>query len=90
LIKIREATLRIETLTFMNVHGRIVNLLLQLADKKEGGILSLEKLTHQEIANMVGASREMVSRIMKDLRSCGYIEIGKRRIAIRKKFLLSF
>ncbi|KJS28886.1 MAG: hypothetical protein VR64_22495 [Desulfatitalea sp. BRH_c12] len=90
LIKIREATLRIETLTFMNVHGRIVNLLLQLADKNERGILSLEKLTHQEIANMVGASREMVSRIMKELRSCGYIEIGKQRIEIRKKFPITF
>jgi CRP/FNR family transcriptional regulator, cyclic AMP receptor protein len=90
LIKLREATLRIENLTFMNVYGRIVNLLLQLADKQAGGVLSLERLTHQEIANMVGASREMASRIMKELHSTGYIEIDDRRIAIRKKFPTSF
>jgi CRP/FNR family transcriptional regulator, cyclic AMP receptor protein len=90
LIKLREATIRIESLTFMNVYGRIVNLLLQMADKQAGGVLSMERLTHQELANMVGASREMVSRIMKELHSAGYIEIDDRRIAIRKKFPTSF
>jgi CRP/FNR family transcriptional regulator, cyclic AMP receptor protein len=90
LIKLREATIRIENLTFMNVYGRIVNLLLQLADKQADGVLSLERLTHQEIANMVGASREMASRIMKELYSTGYIGIDDRRIVIRKKFPTSF
>ena len=44
-----------------------------------------EKLTQQELANMVGASREMVSRILKDLTTGGYIKIEDKRITISKK-----
>ena len=90
LLKLRQATIRIENLTFMNVYGRIVSLLLQLADKTEGGGLYLDKITHQEIANMVGASREMVSRIMKELHSAGYIETDNQRIKIHKRFPTTF
>jgi hypothetical protein len=44
-----------------------------------------ERLTHQEIANRVGASREMVSRIMKDLCTGGYIQIRDHKIFIQEK-----
>ena len=44
-----------------------------------------ERLTHQDIANMVGASREMVSRIFKDLRLGGYIAIQNKQIELLKK-----
>lgn len=44
-----------------------------------------DKLTQQEIADMVGASRAMVSRILKDLKTGGYISIDKKRITIQQK-----
>ena len=44
-----------------------------------------QKLTHQDIADMVGASREMVSRILKDLVSGGYITIKNKRYTINEK-----
>ena len=90
LIKLREATVRIENLTFLNLYGRVINLLLQLADQKDGEKFFTEKLTHQEIANRVGASREMVSKIMKELTCGGYLEVSQHRIMIRKKLLATY
>jgi len=85
LLKLREATIRIENLMFMNVCGRIINLLLQQGARNKQGSVVLEKLTHQEIANMVGASREMVSRVMKELQCGGYIRTEKKRIELIKQ-----
>jgi CRP/FNR family cyclic AMP-dependent transcriptional regulator len=45
----------------------------------------LESITHQDIASRVGASREMVSRLLKDLEKGGYIEMGTKRITLLKK-----
>lgn len=42
-------------------------------------------ITHQSIASRVGASREMVSRLLKDLEKGGYVELGVKRITLRKK-----
>ena len=47
--------------------------------------LTLERVTHQDIASRIGASREMVSRLLKDLEKGGYIEIGNRRITLLAK-----
>ena len=45
----------------------------------------LDRLTHQEMANRLGCSREMVSRLLKDLEKGGYIELGVKRITLLKK-----
>jgi CRP/FNR family cyclic AMP-dependent transcriptional regulator len=42
-------------------------------------------MTQQDIADRVGASREMISRIFKDLVQGGYISIARKRITINKK-----
>jgi CRP/FNR family transcriptional regulator, cyclic AMP receptor protein len=47
--------------------------------------LTLTRITHQSIASRVGASREMVSRLLKDLEKGGYIELGVKRITLLKK-----
>ncbi|QTA78021.1 Transcriptional regulator, Crp-type [Desulfonema limicola] len=83
--RLREANRKIESLALMNVFGRVARLLTQLAGSKEEEIVITDKLTHQDIANMVGASREMVSRVLKDLANKGYISILKKRITIHKK-----
>jgi len=83
--RLREANRKIESLALMNVYGRVARLLTQLAGSREEEIVITDKLTHQEIASMVGASREMVSRVLKDLSNKGYISIFKKHITIHKK-----
>ena len=80
----RKATNNIKTLALMDVYGRVANLLLSLAVEDSGRMVVPEKLTHQEIAERIGSSREMISRIMRDLTVGGYIEIRDRTIVMTK------
>ncbi len=83
--RLREANKKIESLALMNVYGRVARLLTQMSITKDGKTCIEERLTHQEIANMVGASREMVSRVLKDLSNEGYISIHRKQITIQSK-----
>ena len=70
----RAATLSTKQLALNDVYGRLVLLLNSLAMPPVGGIrLIAERLTHQEVANRLGCSREMVSRLMKDLEGGAYV-----------------
>jgi CRP/FNR family transcriptional regulator, cyclic AMP receptor protein len=82
--RLREANKQIESLALMDVYGRVARLLVHYARPKGDKMFIEEKLTHQEIANMTGSSREMVSRIFKDLIVGEYITIENRRITINK------
>ncbi|RPJ14823.1 MAG: Crp/Fnr family transcriptional regulator, partial [Desulfobacteraceae bacterium] len=73
--RLREANKQIESLALMDVYGRVARLLVHYAKPKGDKLFIDEKLTHQEIANMTGSSREMVSRIFKDLMTGEYISI---------------
>ena len=57
----------------MDVYQRIAVTFLNLSEERDGVRVIPEKLTQQNIASRVGASREMVARILKDLRTGGYI-----------------
>jgi CRP/FNR family cyclic AMP-dependent transcriptional regulator len=81
----RNATNNIKTLALMDVYGRVARLLLSLADDVEGKLVVRDKLTQQDIADRVGASREMISRIMKDLQAGGYLEIQDRVITMHRR-----
>ncbi|MGF1614680.1 MAG: Crp/Fnr family transcriptional regulator [Gammaproteobacteria bacterium] len=83
--RVRSLTESVKSLALLDVYGRVARILLDLATEEEGELAIRQRLTHQDIANMVGASREMVSRIMKDLVNGGYIRIEDRRITIRQK-----
>lgn len=84
-VRLREVTDTVRRLALLDVYGRVTTTLLSMA-REEGDIKRVEpKLTQQDIANMVGASREMVSRIMKDLKTGGYIEATKDAILILKR-----
>lgn len=75
----------VKSLALMDVYGRVARVLLQLA-KEVGDTLVIEGgLTQQDIASRVGASREMVSRILKDLKTGGYIDIKDKVITIKEK-----
>lgn len=83
--RLREADIKIESLALMDVYGRVARTLLQLAEPENGRLVIKEKLSQREIANMIGASREMVSRILKDLAHDGYILIEGKRIVLNEK-----
>lgn len=84
-VRVRELTDLVKNLALNDVYGRVTRALLQLAEERDGVLVVTQKLTHQDIANMVGASREMVSRIMKELAKGGYIEVERRVITIRTR-----
>jgi CRP/FNR family transcriptional regulator, cyclic AMP receptor protein len=88
--KVRIATDKLESLAFEDVYGRLVKLLIQLARPHEDVWIVEDRLTHQEIANMIGSSREMVTRILKALTSGGYISIDRKRITIKRKLPATF
>ncbi|MEO8204425.1 MAG: Crp/Fnr family transcriptional regulator [Betaproteobacteria bacterium] len=74
----------VRSLASLDVYGRVARLLLDISVEEDGRQVIVGKLTKQEIANRVGASREMISRVFKDLCAGGYIEIEKSRITIAK------
>ena len=82
--RIRMLAENVSNLALLDVYGRVARTLLQNA-VEEDGVLKTGKLTQQDIADMVGASRAMVSRILKDLKTGGYIKIDKKRIIINQK-----
>jgi CRP/FNR family transcriptional regulator, cyclic AMP receptor protein len=88
--KVRIATDKLESLAFEDVYGRLVKLLIQLARPNDDVWIVEDRLTHQEIANMIGSSREMVTRILKALTSGGYISVDRKRITIKRKLPASF
>jgi CRP/FNR family cyclic AMP-dependent transcriptional regulator len=81
----REATESVKNLALLDVYGRICVLLTSLADDENGVLRVREKLTQQDIADRVGSSREMVSRIFKDLVAGGYLENDAGRLTLLKK-----
>ncbi|NOY67008.1 MAG: Crp/Fnr family transcriptional regulator [Gammaproteobacteria bacterium] len=83
--RIRELTDKIRSLALVDVRGRVIDTIMRLAIIKDNKLVVAEKLTHQEIANMVGASREMVTKILNDLTEKKYISIKNREIIIHKK-----
>lgn len=81
----RAATETARNMALLDVYGRLIALLEARRSDVGNGSATLESITHQDIANRVGASREMVSRLLKDLEKGGYIELGIRRITLLKK-----
>jgi CRP/FNR family cyclic AMP-dependent transcriptional regulator len=84
-LRMRMLAKNVSNLALLDVYGRVARVLLEQAEEQENGEMVTAQLTQQEIADMVGASRAMVSRILKDLKLGGYISIDKKRISIRQK-----
>src|SRR6478736_5641134 len=80
--RVREADRKIGTLALMDVYGRVASTLLELSVYSNGKMMKPGKLSQQDLANMVGASREMVNRILKDLSERGFISIESKSITI--------
>lgn len=74
--RLRKASENISSLALVGVYGRVAKVLLDSAVADETDTLVIrEKMTRQDIAKMVGASREMVSRVMKDFEEQGFIQL---------------
>ena len=83
--RMRMLARNVSSLALLDVYGRVARVLLEQAEEQQDGEMITEKMTQQEIADMVGASRAMVSRILKDLKAGGYISVDKKRITIHQK-----
>ena len=81
--RLREADRKIGSLALMDVYGRVARLLLEMSELIDGQHVVTRKVAKQDIAKMIGASREMVSRVMKDLQVGGYIEVRGNSIYLR-------
>lgn len=73
--RLRHADRKIESLALMDVYGRVARSLLEVAtDDGAGNLTVRDKISRQDLAKTVGASREMVSRVMKDLEERGFVQ----------------
>ena len=81
----RIATDTIKNLALMDVYGRVARLLLSLARERDCKLVVPERLTQQDIADRVGASRDMISRIFKDLTTGGYVTVVDRQITLNRR-----
>ncbi len=88
--KVVQVSGKIKQLALLNVYERTIRTLLDLAIVKDGVAIIPERPTQQELANMVGASREMVNKIMKELTKGEYIAIKDNTLTIEKKLPASW
>jgi CRP/FNR family cyclic AMP-dependent transcriptional regulator len=86
--RLRDADRKIGSLALLDVYGRVARLLLDMAETVDGEKIVTKRLPKQDIAKMIGASREMVSRVMKDLQMGGYIEVRGSNIVLRDTIML--
>jgi CRP/FNR family cyclic AMP-dependent transcriptional regulator len=86
--RLREADRKIGSLALLDVYGRVARLLLDMSEDVNGQKVVTKRLPKQDIAKMIGASREMVSRVMKDLQMGGYIEVRGSTIVLRDTIML--
>lgn len=66
------------------VYGRVIELLLGSAKETDGGLVT-ERFTHVEIGQRVGATREMVGRVLRELARGGYVEADRGRFIVRRR-----
>ena len=80
--RLREADRQIESLALVDVSGRVARLLIDMAQEVDGKLVVPRMPAKQEIARMIGASREMVSRVVKELEVRGLIRAERRSVVI--------
>lgn len=88
--RLRRADEIIGNLATLDVYGRVAHIMIELAKKDgeevEEGILIRERPTQQDIASMIGTSRETVSRVLSEFQKRGFVEMRGREILLSRKF----
>lgn len=82
--RIRTLTENVRGLALYDVYTRLAKALHELAVEENDELIIKEKVSHQDLANQVGSSREMVSKIMKDLTTGGYLAVEGKTLRIVK------
>jgi CRP/FNR family cyclic AMP-dependent transcriptional regulator len=80
----RRTTAARRSFAMETVYGRVIELLLGSASATDGGLVT-ERFTHVEIGQRVGATREMVGRVLRELARGGYIEADRGRFIVRRR-----
>ena len=88
--RVRKLTENVKSLALQDVYGRVTKVLMSLAEPRGEKLYIEERLTQQDIADRVGASREMVARILKDLAIGDYIAFEVKNIIINGKLPTSY
>jgi CRP/FNR family cyclic AMP-dependent transcriptional regulator len=89
--RVRQATDSVKSLALQDVYERVVRFFYEASedldgpDGPDGQRVVRERLTQQQIAERVGSSREMVSRILKDLTAGGYVSMERGRVVLHRK-----
>jgi CRP/FNR family transcriptional regulator, cyclic AMP receptor protein len=78
--RLRDADRKIGSLALMDVYGRVARLLIECAKEVDGRWIAA--IGSEQMSRRVGSSREMVSRVLKDLREKGIVAREKRKIVI--------
>ena len=81
--RLREAEERLENMAFKGIPARLASLLLRLGEEQSSETIT--GLTHQDLAESVGTYRETATQVLNDLKSEGFIEIGRKRIVIQDR-----
>lgn len=88
--RLRNSNQQIQNLTFKKVKGRLIDNLKQLAQKygieQSNGVLINKKITHQELANLVGTTRATITKLLGEFSEDEKIEIKNRYLILKEKF----
>ena len=82
--RVRVLTENVKSLALLDVYGRIARLRLELAQDVDGTLVVAERLTQRDIAVRAGASRAVVSLVLKDLKADVYVRSEGHRIVIER------
>jgi CRP/FNR family cyclic AMP-dependent transcriptional regulator len=88
--KIRHLTEKVKQMALSNVYERTIKVLQDMATQEGDIFVIYNRPSQQELANMVGSSREMINKIMKELTKGGYMVIKDKTLRIEKKLPLSW
>ncbi len=83
-LRLRGLSGAVRNLALMDVYGRVAHTLLELATEVDGIKLISQSLTYEDLAKRVGASSKMVGRVMKDLKTGGYITKSGKKLIINQ------
>ena len=86
--RLRAADRKIESLALVDVSGRVARILLDIAEEIDGRLVVQRTPAKQDIARQIGASREMVSRVVKDLEQRGLLRAERRSMVIVDRNIL--
>lgn len=89
-VSVKRLTDKVKQLALLNVYERTILALQEMAIKEENVYVIHNRPTQQELACLVGASREMINKIMKELTKGGYISIGNKTLTIERKLPTSW